>query len=75
MLQVFFAVLALAAASIHLVVSPKRRSGAVTIVSTYLLYLMFIYVELMGLLTAYYHVFRPIEASALIGMVNKPLRI
>src|SRR5271170_6359730 len=72
MLQVFFAVLALVAASLHLVVSPKRRSGAVSIVSTYLLYLLFIYVGLMGLFTAYYHVFRPIEASASIGWSTSP---
>src|SRR5271156_5222819 len=72
MLQVFFAVLAILAASIHLVVSPKRRRGAITIVSTYLLYLLFIYVGLMGLFTAYYHVFRPIEASASIGWSTSP---
>src|SRR5271163_3714588 len=72
MLQVFFAVLALVAASLHLVVSPKRRRGAITIVSTYLLYLLFIYVGLMGLFTAYYHVFRPIEASASIGWATSP---
>src|SRR5271169_2391306 len=72
MLQVFFAILALVAASIHLVVSSKRRSGAVTIVSTYLVYLLFIYVGLMGLFTAYYHVFRPIEASASIGWSTSP---
>jgi hypothetical protein len=62
MLQVFFAVLALVAASVHLAVSAKRRSNAVTIVGTYLIYFLFIYVGLMGLFTAYYHVFRPIEA-------------
>src|SRR5277367_1412843 len=72
MLQVFFAVVALVAASVHLVVSPKRRSGAVTIVGTYLLYLLFIYVGLMGLFTSYYHVFRPIETSASIGWSTSP---
>ncbi len=72
MLQVFFAVLALVAASIHLAFSAKRRSSAVTIVGTYLVYLLFIYVGLMGLFTAYYHVFRPIEASASIGWSTSP---
>jgi hypothetical protein len=72
MLQVFFAVLAIAAASVHLVISPRRRSGPVAIVRTYLLYLLFIYVGLMGLFTAYYHVFRPIEASASIGWSTSP---
>jgi hypothetical protein len=72
MLQVFFAVLALVAASLQVVVSPKRRVGSVEIVGTYLLYLLFIYVGLMGLFTAYYHVFRPIEASASIGWATSP---
>jgi hypothetical protein len=72
MLQVFFAVLALVAASIHLAVSAKRRSNAVAIAGTYLIYLLFIYVGLMGLFTAYYHVFRPIEASASIGWSTSP---
>ncbi len=75
MLQVFFAVLALVAASLHLALSAKRRSGAAAIIGTYLIYLLFIYVGLMGLFTAYYHVFRPIEASASIGWANKPLRV
>jgi hypothetical protein len=72
MLQVFFAVLALVAASIHLAFSRKRRSSAVAVVGTYLLYLLVIYVGLMGLFTAYYHVFRPIEASASIGWQTSP---
>jgi hypothetical protein len=72
MLQIFFAVLALVAASIHLAFSAKRRSGAVMIVGTYLIYLLFIYGGLMGLFTAYYHVFRPIEASASIGWATSP---
>jgi hypothetical protein len=72
MLQVFFAVMALVAASVHLMLSSKRRSGAVSIVRTYLLYLLFIYVGLMGLFTAYYHVFRPVEASASIGWSTSP---
>jgi hypothetical protein len=72
MLQVFFAVLALVAASIHLAFSRERRSNAAAIVATYLLYLLFIYVGLMGLFTAYYHVFRPMEASASIGWATSP---
>jgi hypothetical protein len=72
MLQVFFAVVALVAASVHLGFSAKRRSGAATIIGTYLIYLLFIYVGLMGLFTAYYHVFRPIEASASIGWATSP---
>jgi hypothetical protein len=72
MLQVFFALLALVAASIHIAVSAKRRAGAATIVGTYLIYLLFIYVGLMGLFTAYYHVFRPIQASASIGWATSP---
>src|ERR1700684_3495632 len=72
MLQVFFAVVALVAASVHLAFSPKRRSGAVTIVRTYLFFLLFIYLGLMGLFTAYYHVFRPVETSASIGWSTSP---
>ena len=72
MLQVFFAVVALVAASVHLGLSAKRRSGAATIVGTYLVYLLFIYVGLMGLFTAYYHVFRPAVASASIGWAPSP---
>jgi hypothetical protein len=71
-LQAFFAVLAFVAASVHLLVSPKRRSEPVTVVGTYLLYLLFIYVGLMGLFTAYYHIFRPIETSASIGWSTSP---
>lgn len=72
MLQVFFAVVALVAASIHLGFSAKRRGRPATIVGTYLIYLLFIYVGLMGLFTAYYHVFRPLEASASIGWATSP---
>ncbi len=72
MLQIFFAVLALVAASIHLIVSAKRRSSALHVVGTYLVYLFFIYVGVMGLFTAYYHVFQPVEASARIGWATSP---
>src|SRR5262249_23213705 len=34
--------------------------------------LLFIYVGLMGLFTAYYHVFRPLQASASIGWATSP---
>jgi hypothetical protein len=72
MLQVFFAAIALVAASVHLGFSAKRRSGAATIVETYLIYLLFIYVGLMGLFTAYFHVFEPNRASASIGWAPSP---
>ncbi len=67
MFNVVFAVAALVAASIHLALSaPRRRSGA-AIAGTYLIYLLFIYVGLMGVLTAYGHVFRSAQTSASIG--------
>jgi hypothetical protein len=72
MFQVIFAVLALAAASIHLAVSPHSRSSKAAIVRTFLLYLLFIYVGFMGLLTAYAHVFRPLQTSASIGWSTSP---
>jgi hypothetical protein len=72
MFQVVFAVLALVAASIHLGVSSSRRSSKAAIAATYLLYLLVIYVGLMGLLTAYAHVFRPVQTSASIGWSTSP---
>src|ERR1700689_5302430 len=72
MFQVVFAALALLAASIHLGVSSSRRSNRAAIAATYLLYLLVIYVGLMGLLTAYAHVLRPIETSASIGWSTSP---
>ena len=72
MFQLFFALLALIAGSIHLAVSRARRSSGTAIAGTYLLYLFVIYVGLMGLLTAYAHVFRPIETSASIGWSTSP---
>lgn len=72
MLQVFFALVALIAASIHVAISPKRRSGTAAIVGTYLIYFLFIYVGLMGLFTAYFHVFEPGRASASIGWAPSP---
>jgi hypothetical protein len=72
MVQVVFVVLALVAASIHLALSPSNRSSKAAIARTYLLYLLFVYVGLMGLLTAYAHVFRPVETSASIGWSTSP---
>lgn len=72
MFQAFFIVLAALGASIHIAVSRKRRTGSGVILRTYLLYLFFIYVGLMGLLTAYAHVFRPVQTSASIGWSTSP---
>src|SRR5271170_8087674 len=72
MFNVFFAVVAVIAASIHLACSPRRRSGGAAIAGTYLIYLLFIYVGLMGLLTAYAHVFRSAQTSASIGWAPSP---
>ena len=72
MFQLFFVGLAVLAASIHLAVSPKRRSSGAAIAGTYLIYLFFIYVGLMGVLTAYAHVFRPVQTSASIGWATSP---
>jgi hypothetical protein len=72
MFQLFFVLLALVAASIHLAVSPTRRSSGAAIAGTYLIYLLFIYVGLMGVLTAYAHVFRPVQTSASIGWATSP---
>src|SRR5262249_33821926 len=64
--------LALVTASIHLAVSPLSRSSRGAIAETFLLYLLFVYVGLMGLLTAYAHVFRPLQTSASIGWSTSP---
>jgi hypothetical protein len=72
MFQVIFAILAVVAASIHLAFSSDSRSTKSAVAKTYLLYLLFIYVGLMGLLTAYAHVFRPLETSASIGWATSP---
>jgi hypothetical protein len=72
MFQVIFAVLALVAASIQVAFSSRSRSSGSSIARTFLLYLLFIYVGLMGLLTAYAHVFRPAETSASIGWSTSP---
>jgi hypothetical protein len=72
MFQLIFVALAGVAASIHLAVSPARRANGAAIASTYLVYLFVIYVGLMGLLTAYAHVFRPVQTSASIGWSTSP---
>jgi hypothetical protein len=72
MIQVFFTLVAVVAASVHVAFSPQRRRSGAAIAGTYLLYLLFFYVGLMGLLTAYAHVFRPAETSASIGWSTSP---
>jgi len=70
--QLFFAVPALVFASIHLAFSRTRRGSSAAIAETSLVYLFFIYVGLMGVLTAYAHVFRPVQTSATIGWSTSP---
>src|SRR5277367_186965 len=72
MVQIVFVVLAVIAAFIHLALSPNSRSSGAAIAETFLLYLLFFYVGLEGLLTAYAHVFRPIQTSASIGWSTSP---
>src|SRR5271156_3687773 len=72
MVQVIFVVLAVIAASIHLALSPSSRSSGAAIAETFLLYLLFFYVGLEGLLTAWAHVFQPIRTSASIGWSTSP---
>lgn len=72
MFQLFFVVIALVLASIHLALSRSRRSSGAAIAGTYLVYLLLIYVGLMGVLTAYAHVFRPVQTSASIGWSTSP---
>jgi hypothetical protein len=72
MFQLIFLILAIVAASIHPAFSSRSRSSGRAIARTYLLYLLFVYVGLMGLLTACAHVFRPIQTSASIGWSTSP---
>lgn len=72
MFQIFFIILAIIAASIHLAVSRPARSTRRSIAATYLLYLLVIYVGFMGILSAYAHVFRPLQTSASIGWSTSP---
>ena len=72
MFNLFFALLAVVAASIHLLFSSKRRSSAHAIAATYLIYFLFFYVGVMGVFTACAHVFRPMQTSASIGWATSP---
>src|SRR5271155_4027599 len=72
MFQLFFVALAVVGASIHIALSRNRRRSGAAIAETYLLYLFVIYVGLMGLLTAYAHVFQPVQTSASIGWSTSP---
>jgi hypothetical protein len=72
MFQVIFTLIAAVGASVHLAFSSQRRNSGAAIAGTYLLYLLFVYVGLMGVLTAYAHVFRPVETSASIGWSTSP---
>jgi hypothetical protein len=72
MFNLFFALVAVLAASVHLMFSSKRRSSSEAIAATYLIYFLFFYVGIMGVFTAYAHVFRPIQTSASIGWSTSP---
>lgn len=72
MFQVVFIAAAIIAASIHITFSPTRRGSAAAIAETYLQYLLFIYVGVMGLFVAAGHVFRPVQTSASIGWAPSP---
>ena len=72
MFQVVFTLIAILGASLHIAFSPARRSSPAAIVGTYLLYLFAFYVGFMGVLTAYAHVYRPIQTSASIGWSTSP---
>jgi len=72
MFNLVFALIAVLAASVHVALSPQRRSTRGAVAATYLIYLLFIYVGLMGVFTAYAHVFRPDQTSASIGWSTSP---
>jgi hypothetical protein len=72
MFQVIFVLIAVVGASLHLALSRERRRDRVAIAGTYLLYLLFFYIGLMGVIAAYAHVFRPVETSASIGWSTSP---
>ena len=72
MFQLFFVILALLGASIHLALSRTRRSSRQAIAETYLLYLLVIYVGVMGVVTFIFHVFFPVWTSASIGWSTSP---
>jgi hypothetical protein len=72
MFQVFFAGLAFLSGTLNLAISPKSRGNSVSIAATYLLHFLFIYVGLMGIFTAWAHVFQPVRTSASIGWATSP---
>jgi hypothetical protein len=67
-----FALLAVLGVSVHVAFSSKRRSTRAALAETYLIYLLFIYVGLMGVFAACGHVFRPVQTSASIGWLPSP---
>jgi hypothetical protein len=72
MFILIFFLLSLIVAGIALAVSKRLRGNRLGIVSTILLSLLVVQVGLLGLLTAYAHVFRPIQTSASIGWQTSP---
>jgi hypothetical protein len=72
MIIVFFALLSVFLGTVHLALSPKRRASRKSVAETYLIYCLFFFVGVMGVLTAYAHVFRPIQTSASIGWSTSP---
>lgn len=72
MFNLVFALIAVLLASVHIAFSPRRRSSGAVVAETFLVYLFFIYLGLMGLLSAYAHVFRPVQTSASIGWSTSP---
>lgn len=69
MFQLFFVLLSLLGASIHLAVSRKSRAAKA---EPFLLYLLVIYVGVMGVTTSVFHVFFPGWTSASIGWSTSP---
>ncbi len=72
MFQVLFAAVAISAATIHIACSSERRSSTVSVAATYLIYLLVIYVGVMGVFTEWAHVFQPSRTSASIGWPTSP---
>jgi hypothetical protein len=72
MIIVFFALLSLVLATGHVALSPARRASRKSVAETYLIYLLFFFVGVMGVLAAYAHVFRPLQTSASIGWSTSP---
>ena len=72
MFQLIFVALALLGATLQLAASPSSRRDNHAIVGTYLLWLFFVYVGLMGLVASYAHIFRPEQTSASIGWAMSP---